>query len=172
MKTKPEQWARITQRARWYELPQRKIGWEAVAGLTVACVGLMMMVLQFILVLPPPLFVWGLIAFLAGSGLFAYAERTAIGRAAWKSRRDYLIEVRGKTHRCLHLEGDLPTHLRDSRQARCVYYDRSFQHAPLCVYCDAYSPLGHLVPEAIANSPGGTVEGQAFAGTAPGEVVV
>lgn len=174
MKTKPEQWAHISERARWYELPQKSIGWGAVTGLTVACLGLMVMLAQFFLRFNMLTFWWGLAAFIMGSALFAYSERSAIVRAAWKSKRDFLVETRGKTHRCIHLEGDLPTHLRDQRQAHCHYYDRTFQHAPLCAYCDAYSPLGNLAPDAIANAPGGAVEGAtpayASKGQAPGEV--
>lgn len=140
MRTKQEDWQRLTSRARWYELPQQSLGWGAVGGLTTACLGLLVMFVQFYLQYNMLIFWWGLTAFLIGSAAFAYAERSVIVRIQWRSQREYLLESRGKSHRCMHLEGELPTHLRDARQAHCKYYDRTFSYAPLCVYCDAYSP--------------------------------
>ncbi|MEO7993316.1 MAG: hypothetical protein ABI743_02870 [bacterium] len=141
--TKQDEWLRITEKARWYELPQRSIGLGAVLGLTVACLGLLIMFIQFFLAgagMPILVFWWGLSAFLCGTTLFAYSERAQVMRNQWRPQRDYLVEQRNKSHRCMHLEGEMPTHLRDTKQAHCQYYDKTFQHAPLCVYCESYSP--------------------------------
>jgi len=140
MTSKQTEWQHLTERARWYELPQQSIGLGAVLGLTVACLGLLVMLLQFLLQYPLMVFWWGLAAFLIGSAGFAYSERTVIIRNQWRVQRERLLELRGVSHRCLHLEGPLPTHLRDSRQATCHYFERTFHHAPLCVYCESYSP--------------------------------
>lgn len=139
MKTKQAEWQHLTERAKWFELPQQSIGLGAVLGLTVACLGLLVMFLQFYLQYRLEVFWWGLTAFLIGSGGFAYSERTQILRLQWRDKRDYLIEARGTSHRCMHLEGTLPTHLRDARQAHCAYFDRTFNKAPLCIYCESYS---------------------------------
>jgi|GEM_PF-5277443 len=157
MSNKQTAWLQLTERAKWYELPQQSVGIGAVLGLTVACLGLLVMFLQFYLHAPMVIFWWGLTAFLIGSAGFAYSERSQIVRNQWKAQREYLTTARGATHRCIHLEGELPTHLRDSRQAKCTYFDKSFHAAPLCVYCDSYSPAikpaENPVPQAAEASP-------------------
>ena len=150
MTARQDEWNHILARARWYELPQRAIGIEAVAGLVVAFLGLVLMFTQFFLALAMSMFWFGLVLFVVGSGAFAWAERSQLQRVAWLPQRKFQLEVRGDSHRCLHLEGPLPENPKDGHQAHCHYFDKTFQGAPLCVYCQSYSPFHAPLPEEAA----------------------